>query len=137
MNDDVAHSTRKDGFTDLLETATSRREGVPHMTPQHESRDERAVEWLRCALGLHNGETPFPWQIDLLHRFFRGESVSALDIPTGLGKTATMAVWLVARALGASVSRKLVYVVDRRAVVDQATEVAESLRRWVGRERVV
>ena len=48
-----------------------------------------------------------------------------------------MAVWLVARALGASLPRRLVYVVDRRAVVDQATEVAESLRAWVANERDV
>jgi len=95
------------------------------------------MEWLRCALDLDQGETPFPWQIDLLQRFLRGEAVTALDIPTGLGKTATMAVWLVARACGASVPRKLVYVVDRRAVVDQATEVAVSLRAWVAKERAV
>ncbi|MBN1424161.1 type I-U CRISPR-associated helicase/endonuclease Cas3, partial [Candidatus Fermentibacteria bacterium] len=95
------------------------------------------VEWLRCGLGLDQGQTPFPWQLDLFQRFLRGEAVTALDIPTGLGKTATIAVWLVARALGASVPRKLVYIVDRRAVVDQATEVAESLRAWVEKERAV
>src|SRR5690606_20462581 len=42
-----------------------------------------------------------------------------------------------ARALGAALPRRLVYVVDRRAVVDQATEVAESLRAWVAKERAV
>jgi CRISPR-associated endonuclease/helicase Cas3 len=97
--------------------------------------DQQAVDWLRCALGLEASDAPFPWQIDLLRRFRRGEIVSALDIPTGLGKTAVMAVWLVARALGASLPRRLVYVVDRRAVVDQATDVAESLRAWVAKER--
>lgn len=45
-----------------------------------------------------------------------------------------MAIWLVARALGAPVPRRLVYVVDRRAVVDQATVVAEGLQLWVGNE---
>lgn len=99
--------------------------------------DTHAVEWLRCALGLDQDQTPFPWQTDLLRRFRRGERVSALDIPTGLGKTATMAAWLVARALGAPLPRRLVYVVDRRAVVDQATEVAESLRAWVATDRAV
>jgi len=66
--------------------------------------------------------------------FTRGEIPHSLDIPTGLGKTAVMAIWLVARAAGASVPRRLVYVVDRRAVVDQATEVAVALRRLVDRE---
>jgi CRISPR-associated endonuclease/helicase Cas3 len=80
---------------------------------------------------------PFPWQCELLRRFQRGEVVSSLDIPTGLGKTAVMAVWLVARALGAALPRRLVYVVDRRAVVDQATEVAEALRAWVDKDRDV
>ncbi len=92
---------------------------------------ERSAEWLRCALGLQHGQTPFPWQLDLLRRFLRGEAVPALDIPTGLGKTATMAVWLVARALGAPLSRRLVYVVDRRAVVDQATDEAERIKKIV------
>ena len=57
----------------------------------------------------------------------------ALDIPTGLGKTAVIAVWLLARAAGASIPRRLVYIVDRRAVVDQATEVANTLREAVQR----
>ncbi|MEY4583192.1 MAG: hypothetical protein RL701_7895, partial [Pseudomonadota bacterium] len=61
----------------------------------------------------------------------------ALDIPTGLGKTAVMAIWLVARACGAKLPRRLVYVVDRRAVVDQATDVAEALCVWVTKERPV
>jgi len=74
---------------------------------------------------------PFPWQEALLDRLLQGEVPSALDIPTGLGKTATMAAWLVARAHGAKLPRRLVYVVDRRAVVDQATDVAERLREWV------
>lgn len=101
------------------------------------TRDQQALEWLRAALGLEPWQAPFPWQLDLLRRFRQGRVVSALDIPTGLGKTAAMAVWLVARALGAALPRRLVYVVDRRAVVDQATEVAESLHAWVAKERGV
>lgn len=88
-------------------------------------------DWLRRGLGLGPGDTPFPWQDDLLQRFQQGRIPRALDIPTGLGKTSVMAIWLVARALGARVPRRLVYVVDRRAVVDQATTVATGLRRLV------
>jgi CRISPR-associated endonuclease/helicase Cas3 len=90
--------------------------------------------WLRDALGLAAGDTPFPWQERLLGAFVNGEIPTALDIPTGLGKTAVMAVWLVARACGAPVPRRLVYVVDRRAVVDQATSVAERLRTWAAQD---
>jgi CRISPR-associated endonuclease/helicase Cas3 len=86
-------------------------------------------DWLMSALDA----SPFPWQRDLLHRFCQGEVVSSVDIPTGIGKTAVMAVWLVARALG-GLHRRLVYVLDR-PVVDQATEVSESLRGWVAGER--
>lgn len=89
---------------------------------------------LREALGLAGTEKPFPWQEDLLLRFSRGEIPSALDIPTGLGKTAVMAIWLVAFAGGAKLPRRLVYVVDRRAVVDQATEVALGLRQLSDRD---
>ncbi len=88
-------------------------------------------EHLASALGLGEGETPFPWQVALLERMCEGDIPAAIDIPTGLGKTGTIAIWLLARACGADVPRRLVYVVDRRAVVDQATEVALGLRRWV------
>ena len=48
-----------------------------------------------------------------------------------------MAIWLLARAAGAPLPRRLVYVVDRQAVVDQATEFAGQLReRLEGDERL-
>lgn len=72
---------------------------------------------------------PFRWQRRLFDEWLsQGKLPSAIDIPTGLGKTAVMAVWLLARAAGADLPRRLVYVVDRRAVVDQATRFAEKLR---------
>jgi len=61
----------------------------------------------------------------------KGTIPELIDIPTGLGKTSVMAIWLAARGSGANLPRRLVYVVDRRAVVDQATEVALSLRKFV------
>ena len=81
------------------------------------------------------GSPPFPWQEELLARFMKGKIERSLDIPTGLGKTAVIAIWLVARATGASMPRRLVYVVDRRAVVDQASHVATGLRKKVDDDR--
>jgi len=80
---------------------------------------------------------PFPWQEELFRWFMTGSVERALDIPTGLGKTTVMAIWLFARAEGAKVPRRLVYIVDRRAVVDQATDVANALREAVGRHQAL
>ena len=78
------------------------------------------------------GREPYPWQRRLYRRFMGLSGASRvlphrLDLPTGLGKTSVMAVWLAARINGADLPRRLVYVVDRRAVVDQATAEAERL----------
>lgn len=99
----------------------------------HESSGPDAVASarLREALNLRGEDSPFQWQLRLLGRFLDGNLPEAVDVPTGLGKTGVMAVWLVARSLQAPLPRRLVYVVDRRAVVDQATEAAIELREWV------
>lgn len=90
------------------------------------------AEWLSRLLGLEEGQTPFPWQERLLaQQFAKGVIPDALDIPTGLGKTSVIAIWTAARAAGAKVPRRLVYVVDRRAVVDQATDEAERIKKVV------
>ena len=93
--------------------------------------EKQRRELLASVLGRNDASEVFPWQHALLEAMAGGDVPSALDLPTGLGKTSVMAIWLVARALGASVPRRLVYVVDRRAVVDQATREAERLRKWV------
>ncbi len=79
------------------------------------------------------GYQPMLWQHRLFDQFTKGRIPAALDLPTGLGKTSVIAIWILARALareGAlrAIPRRLVYVVDRRAVVDQATAEAEKLR---------
>lgn len=75
------------------------------------------------------GHPPFRWQTRLYQEWFaKGEVPAACDIPTGFGKTNIIALWLIGHIAGARLPRRLVYVVDRRAVVDQATEVAEKLR---------
>lgn len=78
---------------------------------------------------LTGAEGPFPWQRDLFARFVRGEIPSCCDIPTGLGKTSVIAIWLLALAkLPTKMPRRLVYVVNRRTVVDQTTTEVEKLR---------
>ena len=81
------------------------------------------------------GVQPFPWQEKLFLRLMTGELPRHCDVPTGLGKTSVIAVWIA--ALGMSIlepsryqriPRRLVYIVDRRVVVDQATFEVERLR---------
>jgi CRISPR-associated endonuclease/helicase Cas3 len=48
-------------------------------------------------------------------------------MPTGAGKTSAIVVWLLAFIKNPTLSRRLVYVVDRRSVVDQATAVIEKM----------
>lgn len=90
------------------------------------------------------GYAPMRWQQRLFENHFdAGELPSAVSIPTGLGKTTVMAVWLLALARSMKdqgesggkppLPRRLVYVVDRRAVVDQATRFAETLRENLGK----
>ena len=76
-----------------------------------------------------SGHPPLRWQRRLFSEWLlAGRCPGALDLPTGLGKTSVMVIWYLAVRAGAKVPRRLVYVVDRRAVVDQATTVAEEIR---------
>ena len=75
------------------------------------------------------GWPPFRWQMRLLERLLEEDLPTVVDVATGLGKTSVMALWLIALSEGAQLPRRLVYIVDRRAVVDQATRFAEQLRR--------
>ncbi|HMO36695.1 MAG TPA: type I-U CRISPR-associated helicase/endonuclease Cas3, partial [Gemmatales bacterium] len=77
---------------------------------------------------LLTGNTPFPWQSSLFQRFVQADIPPSCCIPTGLGKTNVIAIWLIALAHGLPVPRRLVYVVNRRTVVDQTTEEAKQLR---------
>ena len=73
---------------------------------------------------------PFPWLRKLYEDWFaKGKFPSSCDIPTGLGKTSVIAVWLIALANHPDkLPRRLVYVVNRRTVVDQTTNEVVKLR---------
>lgn len=91
-------------------------------------------ECFKALTGLEDSQSPFPWQEKLFDEFVQKRFRSTCDIPTGLGKTAVIAVWLLALAHHASQGthydfpRRLVYVVNRRTVVDQSTLEAENMR---------
>ena len=78
------------------------------------------------------GYNPYPWQTRLYNMFLSNEFPRTLDIPTGLGKTSVMAIWLLALAESSNTSThiptRLVYIVDRRVIVDQASVEASGLR---------
>jgi CRISPR-associated endonuclease/helicase Cas3 len=81
---------------------------------------------------------PLSWQIRLYKKWFaEGNLPPVIDLPTGLGKTMVMAIWLIARANHPDkIPTRLIYVVDRRTVVDQATDLAERLRCKFGKDRL-
>jgi CRISPR-associated endonuclease/helicase Cas3 len=91
-----------------------------------------------------SGNSPFPWQTALFAEFTKGPLTRrTCDLPTGLGKTSIIALWLLALAhrvqngAHAGFPRRLIYVVNRRTVVDQATREAEKLREALDRPELV
>jgi len=83
------------------------------------------------AFKVLTGNEPFPWQRALYKRFESNDIPASCNLPTGLGKTSVIAVWLIAFANGLNVPRRLVYVVNRRTVVDQTTDEVEKYRRTI------
>jgi CRISPR-associated endonuclease/helicase Cas3 len=78
--------------------------------------------------------TPLRWQERLYQQMLKGDLPSVCDLPTGLGKTMVIPIWLIALAKQSGeggdkpLPRRLIYIVNRRTVVDQATSVVEQIR---------
>ena len=90
------------------------------------------MTWFGDAFEALTGQRPFPWQEALFASFQLGIVPRRCDIPTGLGKTSVIHIWLLALSRSLSegngsvaLPRRLVYIVDRRVVVDQSTNEAE------------
>ena len=74
------------------------------------------------------GNRPYPWQIELYGLLCSNKAPRACAIPTGLGKTSVIPIWFLARVQNPLLPRRLVYVVNRRTVVDQTTDEVTKLR---------
>lgn len=82
------------------------------------------------------GHAPYPWQQRMFDMLVKGDIPDTMDIPTGLGKTSIMHIWMLAlthtRIRGHDhVPTRLVYIVDRRVIVDQASDEADKLRKKI------
>jgi CRISPR-associated endonuclease/helicase Cas3 len=102
---------------------------VPDWQP-HTSEERLFAKRFAALTGNH----PFRWQWRLFESFTRAAWPHQVDLPTGLGKTSVIGLWVLAlgRALEMDavplpIPRRLAYVVDRRVVVDQASEEAETI----------
>ena len=92
------------------------------------------IRFAPCFMALTD-YAPLPWQERLFGEMVSGTIPSICDLPTGLGKTSVIPIWLIAlcqqRAVEERVTlpRRLVYIVNRRTVVDQATATVEQIRK--------
>ena len=61
------------------------------------------------------GHPPFPWQVRLYEKFLSGEFPKQCNLPTGLGKTSIIPIWLIALATDPKVRAKAVGVCGQSA----------------------
>lgn len=75
------------------------------------------------------GPEPFSWQLRLMGRVLAGKWPDTIDLPTGTGKTAVLDMAVFALAARPDISpRRIVFVIDRRIVVNQVSHRAMQIR---------
>lgn len=77
---------------------------------------------------------PYCWQEDLFLELVTGKWPTDVCLPTGMGKTSVIAIWFLAmlqermqESVVPSIPRRLIWVVNRRVVVDQASDDASKI----------
>jgi CRISPR-associated endonuclease/helicase Cas3 len=80
-----------------------------------------------------DGPEPLTWQIRMFRLLCANDVPKVCDLPAGMGKTSIIHLWTLALRHQISENKprlptRLIYVVDRRTVVDQATDVAERIQ---------
>lgn len=93
-----------------------------------------ADNFFEAAFHALTSREPFPWQRLAFQKLVQGsQPPTQLNLPTGTGKTSLIPIWLIALAWqssqgnGITLPRRLVWVVNRRVVVDQASQEAQDL----------
>ena len=87
---------------------------------------------------IAHGNRPYFWQTALFERLINDDWPDSVALPTGAGKTSILQVWLLALAwsslaeLAVKIPRRLIWVVNRRVVVDQATDEAVTIAATLG-----
>lgn len=103
------------------------------------------LEFFRSHYPVLRGHRPMLWMERLFDDLITNRPPQLVDLPTGAGKTELVVVWLLALAWfgvnqrkGRPVPRRLVWVVNRRVLVQQvftiATELREKLKNGTGTE---
>ena len=77
-----------------------------------------------------HGYEPFPWQVRLTEQVIStGEWPEVIDLPTGSGKTSVLDTAVFALAVNPEqFPRRVIFVIDRRIIVDQVYERAELIQ---------
>ncbi len=91
-------------------------------------------DWFRELNNLKPDKGPFPWQRRLFHQWLcppnrnEGRWPRLIKLPTASGKTAVIDLAVLALAAGSACARRrIVFVVDRRVVVDEAALRANAI----------
>jgi CRISPR-associated endonuclease/helicase Cas3 len=90
---------------------------------------------------LNDGHQPFPWQVAVAEDIRIGSAPDWITQPTGLGKSAVIDAWVYALAANINeletarlVPTRLIFVVNRRGIVDDAHRRAERIAKRLAQE---
>ena len=91
--------------------------------------DLKAADFPAYFRDIH-GYEPFPWQVRLTEQVIStGEWPEVIDLPTGSGKTSVLDTAVFALAVNPEqFPRRVIFVIDRRIIVDQVYERAELIQ---------